>query len=76
MLNNQDVINENSDVVFYTIDDLISLLGWSRAVVQKLFNDPKFPAVDFGRHKVVEKHALIQYFSVRREKAYDNYWRR
>ena len=63
------------EVRFYSIDDLIALLPWSRAIVQKLFNDPKFPSVDFGKQKVVEKHALIQYFSVKREKFYDNYWR-
>ena len=63
------------EVRFYTINELIPMLGWSLATVQKLFNDPKFPAVDFGKNKVVEKHALIGYFSVRREKRYDNYWR-
>ena len=63
------------DVKFFTIGDLVTLLGWSEATVQKLFNDPKFPSVDFGKQKVVEKHALIRYFSVRREKKYDNYWR-
>ncbi len=62
------------EVRFYTIDDLIGLLHWSRAVVQKLFNDPKFPSVDFGKQKVVEKHALIKYFSVKREKEFDYYW--
>ena len=63
------------EVRFYSIDDLIALLPWSRAIVQKLFNDPQFPSADFGKQKVVEKHALIQYFSVKREKFYDNYWR-
>ena len=33
----------SSEVRFYTINDLIGLLGWSEATVQKLFNDPKFP---------------------------------
>ena len=51
----------SSEVRFYTINDLIGLLGWSEATVQKLFNDPKFPAANFGRNKVVEGHALIDY---------------
>ena len=72
----KSVSEPDDEIVFYTIDDLIPLLGWSRAVVQKLFRDPKFPSVDFGKHKVVEKHALIQYFSVKREKAYEIFWRR
>ena len=49
----------SSEVKFYTISDLMKLLGWSEATVQKLFNDPKFPAANFGRNKVVEAHALV-----------------
>ena len=49
--------------------------GWSEKIVQKLFNDPKFPAIDYGKRKLVENHALMQYFSIRREKARDTYWR-
>ncbi len=72
----KDTHEKDSGVVFYTIEDLMSLLGWSRVIVQKLFNDPKFPAADFGKKKVVEKNALMKYFSVRHEKKYDNFWRR
>ena len=64
----------SSEVKFYTINDLTELLGWSLATVQKLFNDPKFPAADFGRQKVVEAHALIEYFSVRHSKDNDRHW--
>ena len=69
------VYNIVDEVRFYSIYDLIELTGWSEPTVQKLFNDPKFPAVDYGKQKVVEKHALIRYFSERREKKYDSYWR-
>ena len=62
-------------VRFYTIKDLSEMLGWSEKTVQKLFNDPKFPSTDFGRNKVVEAHALIEYFSRRHEKAKDRHWK-
>ena len=64
----------SSEVRFYTISDLTQMLGWSHGTVEKLFNDPKFPAADFGRQKVVEAHALIDYFSKRHEKARDRFW--
>lgn len=63
------------EIRFYTVDDLMQMLGWSKTIVLKLFNDPKFPSTDFGRNKVVEAHALIDYFSVRHEKARDRHWR-
>ena len=65
----------SSEVRFYTISDLTKMLGWSETTVQKLFNDPKFPSSDFGRNKVIETHALIDYFSKRHEKARDRHWR-
>lgn len=51
------------------------MLGWSENTVQKLFNDPKFPSSDFGRIKVVEAHALIDYFSKKHLKQNDGYWK-
>lgn len=65
----------SSEVRFYTIADLKKMLGWSEATVQKLFNDPKFPAADFGKNKVVEAHALIEYFSRRHERERERYWK-
>ena len=50
------------------------MTGWSENTVQKLFNDPNFPAADYGKSKVVEAHALIQYFSVRHERERERYW--
>lgn len=64
----------SSEVRFYTVADLMELLGWGEATVQKMFNDPKFPATDFGKQKVVEAHALIEYFSVRHTKRTDRHW--
>ncbi len=65
----------SSEVKFYTISDLKNMLGWSENTVQKLFNDPKFPSSDFGRVKVVEAHALIDYFSKKHLKQNDGYWK-
>ena len=64
----------SSEVRFYTISDIQEMLGWSKKTVQKLFNDPRFHASDFGRIKVVEAHALIDYFSKRHEKDRERYW--
>lgn len=65
----------SSEVKFYTISDLKNMLGWSENTAQKLFNDPKFPSSDFGRVKVVEAHALIDYFSKKHLKQNDGYWK-
>ena len=77
MDNNKSItrIYVSSDIQFYTVDDLIEMLGWGEATVQKLFNAPDFPSVDYGKTKVVEKHALIEYFSKKRLKNSEPYWR-
>lgn len=64
----------SSELRFYTISDMQQLLGWSEKTVKKLFNDPAFPSADFGKHKVVEAHAAIEYFSKKHEKEYELYW--
>ena len=50
------------------------VLCWSLNTVLRLFNDPHFPASDFGKTKVVEAHALINYFSKRHERETEKYW--
>lgn len=64
----------SSEVRFYKVEDIVKMTGWSENIVLKLFNDPAFPAADFGRCKVVESHALIDYFSKRRSKQTEKYW--
>ena len=64
----------SSELRFYTISDLQKLLGWSEKTVKKLFNDPAFPSADFGKNKVVEAHAAIEYFSKKHEKEYEPHW--
>ena len=63
------------EIKFYTIADLQEMLGWSEMTVQKLFKDPNFPSADFGKSKVVEAHALIDYFSTKHVKKRERYWR-
>ncbi len=62
------------DAKFYTISEVADLTHWSEKTVQKLFNAPDFPSADFGRGKVVEAHALIEYFKTKHERSKDNYW--
>lgn len=65
----------SSEVRFYTIEELKKMLGWSEMTVQKLFNDPSFPSADYGKSKIVEAHALIDFFSTKHTKARERYWR-
>jgi len=65
----------SSEVRFYTIGELMQLLNWSETTVQRLFNDPKFPAANYGKGKVVEAHALIDFFSRRHDKEREAYWK-
>ena len=64
----------SSELRFYTVSELQELLGWSERTVLKLFNDPSFPAADFGRTKVVEAHAAIEFFSKRHDRERERYW--
>ena len=65
----------SSDVKFYTMSDLKKLLGWSEVILRKLFDDPDFPSANYGRTKVIEGHALIDFFSRKHVKSKEPYWR-
>ncbi len=60
----------SSEVIFYSVDDLIKMTGWSRKTVQRMFRDPEFHSVQMGRKQLIENHALIEYFSVKRVKEF------
>lgn len=78
MMNENTKINRlyiSSEVKFYTISEIVRMSGWSETTVQRLFNDPKFPSADYGRLKVVEAHALIDFFSKKHQKEFERYWR-
>lgn len=65
--NNPTIIQYlSSEAIFYSIEDVMQLTGWSRKVVQRLFNDKEFPYTNYGKRKLVESHALIAYFAVKR----------
>lgn len=72
--NNTIIQYLSSDAVFYSIDDVIKMTGWSRKVVQKLFNTTGFPYTNFGKRKLVESHALVAYFSVSRLREEELNW--
>ena len=53
---------------FYTIKDVAQMTGWSLTTVQKLFNRPDFPTLNFGRSKLVKKEAFNDWCSRRHAK--------
>lgn len=53
-------------IQFLTIRQVSEATGWSIPTTQKVFNKKDFPACDYGKEKIVEIGALINYFSVRR----------
>ena len=71
-----DRLSISSEVRLYSINDIVEMSGWSKRVVQKLFNDPDFPSLDYGKAKLVEAHALIAFLSVKHEKELEPYWRK
>ena len=71
-----DALNQKETIIeFLTVDEVSRILDISKKTANKLFNDPEFPATDFGRTKLVEAHALINYFSKRRCKNTNRYWK-
>ena len=60
---------------FFTIKDVVTMLGCSERSAQKLFNDPKFPSCDYFKQKVVHRDAFHEFFSKRHEKDSNTYWR-
>ena len=58
----------SSEVRFYSVAELVELMGWSEKTVREMFDDPEFPALALGKTKLVEAHALITYCSQRRDK--------
>ena len=71
----QTTAEQGINIKFYTQDDVAKLTGMSKSTVKKLFNDPDFPACDYGKAYIVEATALLKYFNVRRAKSDSRYWR-
>ena len=49
--------------------------GWSKHTVETLFNNPSFPCTDIGKSKLVLKTAFIKFFSERRCRDNEAYWK-
>ena len=46
----------SSEVRFYTVSDVMEMTSWSKKVVLRLFNDPDFPSLDYGKAKLVREN--------------------
>lgn len=76
LIENLNNLKECSKVLcFVNAEDLAKMTGLSRKTVLNLFNDPEFPSCDYGKTKIAEIHAVINYFSVPRRKCDSLYWR-
>lgn len=63
------------DLKFYTQKDVERMTGMSVQTVQKLFNDPEFPACNYGKSFIVEANALMGFFAHKRDKHNSRYWK-
>lgn len=63
-----EIENASKALNFLTIKDVADATGWSLGTVRQLFNRPDFPSCDFGKEKIVEVHAALNYFSVPRRR--------
>ena len=64
LCNQLENLAENVKVLkFITQKDLAELTGWGMPTVKEVFDDPEFPCCDFGKAKVAEIHAVIEFFS-------------
>ena len=63
-----DKIYIPGQIVFYSESDLVRMTGWSKKTIQRLFDDPQFPAVQHRKRRLIERNDLIRYFSVKRNK--------
>ena len=57
----------SGEVILYSTHDLARMTGWSLGTIYRLFDYPEIPIIDYGRGKLVENHALMQFFSSRRD---------
>lgn len=62
------VEDKTKALTFITIPQFAKITGWSRAVVNDLYNRKDFPSCDFGKQKIAELNAVREYFSVPRRK--------
>ena len=58
----------SGEVILYSIKDISQKTGVAYGSISRMFDAPGFASIDFGRQKLVENHALMKFFSVRRDK--------
>lgn len=54
---------------FLTIKDVAALTGWSLPTVQKVFERPEFPCLDFGKSKLCTAEAFAKWCGERHTKS-------
>ena len=57
-------------IKLYSIEDVMRLTGYSRKIVQDIFNDPDLVVVDRGKRKFVEESVLRNYFTTKHNNVY------
>lgn len=62
------ITQDATTIKFLTVEDVAELTGWDIKTVRRLFCRPDFPCCDYGKSKLVESHALINYFAVPRRR--------
>lgn len=69
LIKSLETVKEKASLIqFISIKEFSELTGWSKPIVQELYNKPDFPSTDYGKEKKAEIHAIINYFSVPRRK--------
>jgi hypothetical protein len=58
----------SGEVILYSIKDISQKTSVAYGSISRMFDAPGFASIDFGRQKLVENHALMKFFSVRRDK--------
>ena len=60
---NKNVQTARDSLNLLTIKDVVEISGWSEETVRKMFRKDDFPAITYGKCKLVVADALKEYLS-------------
>ena len=60
---NKNVEIAKNSLNLLTIKDVVEISGWSEETVRKMFRKDDFPAITYGKCKMVVADALKEYLS-------------